>query len=177
MKLEFQIPQTILRYLMWNRFAGWVLGVLWHSSKAYIVRQIYLSFTNWIIRKNKYIYIVIHRQTCIVLSELFSVARQARFSKLGSKPGWLKRQSKILRLSHEENSTRPGKLYLCITFVFCCFFLHIFTSRLPRARFIWKGFHYASGTHLLPSLEISTNWGRGAYIVIQRQTCFVKRNN
>ena len=30
------------------------------------------------------------------------MARQARFPKLGSKPGWLKRQSKILPLSHEE---------------------------------------------------------------------------
>ena len=47
-----------------------------------------------------YIYIVIHRQICFVLSEHFSVARQARFLKLGSKPGWLKRQSKILPLSH-----------------------------------------------------------------------------
>ena len=34
-----------------------------------------------------YIYIVIHGQTCFVLSELFSMARQARFPKLGSKPG------------------------------------------------------------------------------------------
>ena len=42
-----------------------------------------------------YIYIVIHRQICFVLSELFSVAR---FPKLGSKLGWLKRQSKILPL-------------------------------------------------------------------------------
>ena len=28
------------------------------------------------------------------------LARQARFQKLGSKPGWLKRQSKILPLSY-----------------------------------------------------------------------------
>ena len=51
-----------------------------------------------------YIYIVIHRQICFVLSELISVARQARVSKLESKPGWLKRQSKIPPLSHEEAS-------------------------------------------------------------------------
>ena len=31
------------------------------------------------------IYIVIHRQICFVLSELISVARRARFPKLGSK--------------------------------------------------------------------------------------------
>ena len=51
-----------------------------------------------------YIYIVIHRQICFVLSELISVATQARFSKLGLKPDWLKCQSKILPLSHEETS-------------------------------------------------------------------------
>ena len=39
-----------------------------------------------------------------VLSELISGASQARFPKLGSKPGWLKRQSKILPLSHKEAS-------------------------------------------------------------------------
>ena len=63
-----------------------------------------ISFKNYVTNKeftNK-LYIVIHRQTCFVLSELFSVARQARFLKLGSKPGWLKRQSKNIPLSHEE---------------------------------------------------------------------------
>ena len=56
-----------------------------------------------------YIY-VIHRQICFVLSELFSGARHARFPKLGSKPGRLKRQSKILPLSHEETSASEGNL-------------------------------------------------------------------
>ena len=50
------------------------------------------------------IHIDIHRQICFVLSEHISVARRARFPKLGSKPGWLKRQSKILPLNHEEAS-------------------------------------------------------------------------
>ena len=57
-----------------------------------------------------HIYIVIHRQTCFVLSELFSVARQARFPKLGSKPGWLKRQTKILTLSLEDTRASEGNL-------------------------------------------------------------------
>ena len=57
-----------------------------------------------------YIYIVIHIQICFVLSELISAARQARFPKLGSKPGWLKRQSKILPLSHKETSTSERNL-------------------------------------------------------------------
>ena len=57
-----------------------------------------------------YIYTVINRQICFVLSELICVARRARFLKLGSKPGGLKRQSKILPLSHEETSTSEGNL-------------------------------------------------------------------
>ena len=57
-----------------------------------------------------YIYIVIHRQTCFVLSELFNEATQARFPKLTTKPGWPKRQSKILPLSHEEISASEGNL-------------------------------------------------------------------
>ena len=45
-----------------------------------------------------YIYIILSStdRHCFVLSELFSMARQARFPKLGTKPGWLKRQSKSL---------------------------------------------------------------------------------
>ena len=77
-----------------------------------------------------YIYIVTHRQTCLVISELFSVARLDKFSKLGSKSGWLKRQSKILPLSHEETSAGEGNLnayeshlvlftYICLTATEC----------------------------------------------------------
>ena len=53
--------------------------------------------------KKQYTYILASTD-CFVLSELISVARQARFTKLGSKPGLRKRQSKILPLSHEEAS-------------------------------------------------------------------------
>ena len=75
-----------------------------------------------------YIYIVIHRQTCFVLSELFSVARQARFLKLGSKPGWLKHQYKILPLSHEESSASEGNLntYVSHLFVFYIYPLNVY---------------------------------------------------
>ena len=38
------------------------------------------------------------------------MARKARFPKLGSKPGWLKRHSKILPLSHEETSASERDL-------------------------------------------------------------------
>ena len=66
----------------------------------------------------KYTYIVIHRQTCFVLSELFSEARQARFPKLGSKPGWLKSLSKILLLSHKETSANEGNLNAYVSHLF-----------------------------------------------------------
>ena len=62
----------------------------------------------WTIRN--ILYIVIHRRICFVLSELISVARRVRFPKLGSKPGWLKCQSKILPLSHEETSASDVNL-------------------------------------------------------------------
>ena len=65
-----------------------------------------------------YIYIVIHRQICFVLSELFSVARPARFLKLWSKPSWLKRQSKIQPLSHKETSACEGNLNAYVSHLF-----------------------------------------------------------
>ena len=65
-----------------------------------------------------YIYIVIHRQICFVLSELSSVARQARFPKLRSKPGWPKRQTKILSLSHEETNAGEGNLNAYVSHLF-----------------------------------------------------------
>ncbi len=68
-------------------------------------------------------YIVIHRQICFVLSELFSVVRQARFPKLGLKPGWLKWQSKILPLSHEETSASEGNLNGYVSQWCVCFFV------------------------------------------------------
>ena len=68
-----------------------------------------------------YIYIVIHR-----LFHSISVAIQARFSKLGSKPGWLKYQSKILPLSHEETNASERNLNAYVSHLFFfCFFLHI----------------------------------------------------
>ena len=67
-------------------------------------------------RENKYIYIYCYPQTD--LSELFRVTRQARFPKLGSKPGQLKRHSKILPLSHEETSESLGNLNAYVSHLF-----------------------------------------------------------
>ena len=101
-----------------------------------------------------YIYIVIHRQICFVLSELVSVATQARFPKLGSKPGSLKRQSKILPLSHEETITSKGNLNGYISLLF---FVYIYPLNGYRELDSYKEpCIMLMVTHLLPSLESST---------------------
>ena len=69
----------------------------------------------------KYIYIVIHRQICFVLSELISVAWHISFPLLGSKPGWLKRQSKPLTLQPRGASSCEvnfKRLWITITIVY-----------------------------------------------------------
>ena len=63
-------------------------------------------------------YIVNHRQTCFVLPGLFSVDIQARFPKQGSKLGLLKRQSKILPLSHEETCANEGNVNAYVSHLF-----------------------------------------------------------
>ena len=123
-----------------------------------------LLFIGHVIFIPTYIYIVIHRRICFVLSELFSVARQARFTKLGSKPGWLKCQSKILPLSHEETSASEGNL-------------NAYVSQL----FLFNGYRELDSyeepcimlmaTHSLPLLESSTLQGYGCiYIYSHPQT-------
>ena len=53
------------------------------------------------LRLSLYIYCYPQRD-CFIVSQLFSVARHARFSKLGSKSDWLLRHVEILVHSHEE---------------------------------------------------------------------------
>ena len=99
-----------------------------------------------------YIYIVIHRQTCFVLSELFSVARQDRFPMLGSKPDWLKRQCKILPLGHEETSASEGNLnaYASHLFLFTYIRLTATESSIHLKNLAWRKWQ-----PLLPSPESS----------------------
>ena len=107
---------------------------------------------------NIYIYIVIHRQA---ISQLFCVARHVRFSKLTSKPGWFKHQSKILPHSHEETSVSEGILNSYISHLFC---LHISTLLLPRDQFIRKALPYASGNHYFLRSWAQPHGGRWACI-------------
>ena len=111
-----------------------------------------------------YIYIVIHKQICFVLSELISVAR---FPKLGSKPGWLKHQSKILPLSHEKASVSEVNLngYESQLLLFTYFRLTATESSIHT-----KSLAYTlMATQLLHSQESSTLHGH-IYIYCHPQT-------
>ena len=91
-----------------------------------------------------HIYIVIHRWMCFVLSEVISVARRARFPKLGSKPGWLKCQSKILPLSHEEASASKGNLngyiyiYICVCVYYYYIYIYIYMYYSVQLNWSWE---------------------------------------
>ena len=82
-----------------------------------------------------------HSQTdCFVVSQLFSVASKARFPKLGSKHGWLKRQSKILyiywftSLATELKPTGVGEHTYCHSQTDCFVVSQLF-SVASKARF------------------------------------------
>ena len=63
-------------------------------------------------------HIYCHPQTeCFLVSQLFSMARQDRFPKLGSKPGWLKRQTKILPLSKRRKFKRLWIPFVLFTYI------------------------------------------------------------
>ena len=120
---------------------------------------IYIALVKWLsdnyrcynIYIHIYTYIVIHRHTCFVLPELLGVARQSRFPKLGSWPGWLKRQSNNLPLSHEETSARQGNLNAYVS--------HLFLLTCIRLTATESSIHLKSlalRNHLFPSLESST---------------------
>ena len=68
------------------------------SKETFTIGQ-YSDFIVWDGYKwDIYIYIIIHRQTVSLYHNYSVVAIHTRFPKLGSKRGWLKRQSKILLL-------------------------------------------------------------------------------
>ena len=119
---------------------------------------------------NTYIYIVIHGQICFVLSELSSVAWWARFPKLGSKPGWLKCQSKILPLSYDEASASEVNLnsYESQLLLFTYF-------RLTATDSYKEPCIYANGNTITSFAREPNPRGVGEciYIVIHRQICFV----
>ena len=111
-----------------------------------------------------------HPQTdYFVVSQLFSVARQARFQKQGSKRSWLKRQSEILPLIHEDSNASEVNLNTFVTHLIC---LHISASRLPRAQFIWRALLYANGDYYIPHKRAQPYRGRRAYILSSTDRLF-----
>ena len=103
------------------------------------------------------IYIVIHSQICFAPLELFGVTR---FPKLGSKPCWLRRQSKILVLGHEETSTSEGNFKRwCITIDFL-FYICLLNGYQEEPCITLMA------TYLLHSLESSILQGCIIYIYI-----------
>ena len=111
-----------------------------------------------------YIYIYSHPQTdCFIASQLFHVARQNRFSKLGLKPSWLKCQSKILLHSYKETSVSKRIFkHKYITFVLFTYILITATESSIHS----KSLALRKWQSLLPSLESSTRLGVGEYIYI-----------
>ena len=117
-------------------------------------------------RKNNYIYILSSTDRSVS----FSVGKRARFPRLVSKPGWLKRQSKILPLSLEKASAGEVNLngYESQLLLFTYFRLTATENSIHM-----KSLAYTlMATQLLYSLESST-LGEHIYIVIHRETCFV----
>ena len=98
-----------------------------------------------------------HLQTdCFVVSLLFSVARHARFSKLGSKPGWIICLPLILLHCHEETSER----FETHMYHFYFLFKYISASRLHS-----KSLALQEWQPLIPSQENSTLTGVGKHIL------------
>ena len=105
-------PSLIYQHLVWPFLKSW-WSCLWSLVLFNLSLNLYI-----------YIYIYCHPQTdCFVVSQLFSVARHARFSKLGSKHGWLIYQPKILPHSYKETSISEGILNSYVSLLFVLFFL------------------------------------------------------
>ena len=107
-----------LVYLTWIVF---VMGGKWLYSCCFVgccSRTFCILLSAFLIYIYVFIYTVIHRQICFVLSELISVVKQARFPKLGSKPGWLKRQSKIQPRGNQRKRRKFKRVWITIAIVY-----------------------------------------------------------
>ena len=81
------------------------------------------AFTRCMMKKKK------HRQTdCFVVSHLFSVVRDRRWSKLGSKPGWLY-DSRIFYYTAKQTQRKQRDFNVYVSL------LVLFTYEVPSIRF------------------------------------------
>ena len=96
-------------YILYVKALLLILSTIWQCCNIW--SSINLTSEQAIAMNLFYIYIYSRPQAyCFVVSQLFSVARHARFSKLGSKLDRLLRQLKILPHSHEETNISEGIL-------------------------------------------------------------------
>ena len=85
-----------------------------------------------------YTYIYCHSQTdCVVVSQLFSVARHVGCLKLGSKPAQLYGKLSIIPLSQQANHVSPG-------IISCSFslFTFLYLTGYQSAQFVRRALHY-----------------------------------
>ena len=118
-----------------------------------------------------YIYIYCHPQTdCFILSELFSVARHAGYSKPGSKPVQLYVRLSFRPLGHQADHVGLGNfwgIYLATAAAAIC--LHfLYPIGYQSAQFFRRALHYASGGWQFLRQSAQPPWG-SVYIVIHRQ--------
>ena len=113
------------------------------------------------------IYIHRHPQTdCLVVSELFSVARYGGRSKLGSKPAQLYVRLSIITLSQQANHVSSGIIrHYVVTFV--C--LHFCLPRYQSAQFFLGALYYASGSRKFLHQSAQLHGGAYIYIYIYKQ--------
>ena len=110
---------------------------------------------------------------CFVVSQLFSVARDAGRLNLGSKPTQLYVSLSIRPLNHQANHVSSGIIrYYVVAFV--C--LHLYLTGYQRAQFIRWALHYASGSRKILYKRDQPPWG-SVYIVIHRQTISLYHNS
>ena len=117
------------------------------------------------------IYIYCHPKTdCFVISQLFSMARDARFSKLGSKPGQLYVRLSIIPLSQQANHVSSGIIrHYVVAFVCLLFYLTGYQS----AQFIRRALYYASGRRKFLCQSAQPPWREDRIYCHPRTDCFV----
>ena len=118
-----------------------------------------------------YIYIYSHPQTdCFVLSELFSVARHAGRSKLGSKPVQL-----YVRLCFRPLGYGNFKVFLFLETAAAAFvYIFFIPYQLPECSILSKSFALCSQQPAIPSPESSTPMGEHILSSIDRLFCSIR---
>ena len=117
-----------------------------------------------------YIYIYCHPQTdCIVVSQLFSVARHIGCLKLGLKPAQLYVRLSIRPLSQQvyHVSKRIIRYYVAAAAAFAC--LHFIPYWIPECSIHLKSFALCKQQPKIPLPKCSTPMREHAYTYVNRR--------